>query len=89
MVDAILHVTRTGCSGRQLPHDFPPWATVLHYFQRWHPDGTTDRNHAALCDAARGAEGAIRPPRPGGGLPVGARCGDGRGGLAAVTPASG
>ena len=24
IVDAILYVTRTGCSWRQLPHDFPP-----------------------------------------------------------------
>jgi transposase len=28
IVEAILYLTRTGCSWRQLPHDFPPWDTV-------------------------------------------------------------
>jgi transposase len=27
-VNALLHVARTGCQWRALPHDFPPWATV-------------------------------------------------------------
>ncbi|WP_100501805.1 IS5 family transposase [Geodermatophilus chilensis] len=57
MVDAILYVDRTGCSWRQLPHDFPPWETVYYYFQRWAADGTTDRIHDALRDAARDAAG--------------------------------
>jgi transposase len=39
IVDAILYVDRTGCSWRQLPHDFPPWATVYYYFQRWAAQG--------------------------------------------------
>lgn len=64
VVEAILYVTRTGCSWRQLPHDFPPWETVFFYFQRWAADGTTDRIHDALRAAARDAPGAIRPPRP-------------------------
>jgi transposase len=53
IVEAILYVNRTGCSWRQLPHDFPPWDTVYWYFQRWNDDGTTDRIHDALRDAAR------------------------------------
>ncbi|WP_100502087.1 IS5 family transposase [Geodermatophilus chilensis] len=57
MVDAILYLDRTGCSWRQLPHDFPPWETVYYYFQRWAADGTTDRIHDALRDAARDAAG--------------------------------
>ena len=28
IVVAILCLNRTGCSWRQLPHDFPPWETV-------------------------------------------------------------
>ena len=42
IIDALLYVDRTGCSWRQLPHDFPPWQTVFYYFQRWAADGTTD-----------------------------------------------
>src|SRR5918998_3518028 len=57
IVEAILYVDRTGCSWRQLPHDFPPWETVYFYFQRWAADGTTDRIHNALRDAVRDAEG--------------------------------
>ena len=57
IVDAILYVDRTGCSWRQLPHDFPPWETVYYYFQRWAAEGTTDRIHDALRDAVRDAAG--------------------------------
>lgn len=57
IVDAIFYVNRTGCSWRQLPHDFPPWDTVYWYFQRWAEDGTTDRIHEALRDAVRDADG--------------------------------
>lgn len=57
IVEAILYITRTGCAWRQLPHDFPPWDTVYWYFQRWNADGTTDRIHDALRDAARDAVG--------------------------------
>jgi transposase len=57
IVDAILYVDRTGCSWRQLPHDFPPWEIVYFYFQRWAAEGTTDRIHNALRDAVRDAAG--------------------------------
>jgi transposase len=57
IVDAILYVNRTGCAWRQLPHDFPPWDTVYWYFKRWNVEGTTDRIHDALRDAARDAAG--------------------------------
>lgn len=57
IVEAILYLTRTGCSWRQLPHDFPPWDTVYWYFQRWSADGTTDRIHDALRAATRDAAG--------------------------------
>ena len=53
IVGAILYVARTGCSWRQLPHDFPPWEAVYFHFHRWAADGTTDRIHDAVRDAAR------------------------------------
>ena len=31
VVDGIMYLARTGCSWRQLPHDFPPWGTVHYY----------------------------------------------------------
>ncbi len=48
IVDAVLYVNRTGCSWRQLPHDFPPWETVCRYFKAWNDGGVTDRIHNAL-----------------------------------------
>lgn len=57
IVEAILYLNRTGCSWRQLPHDFPPWETVYWYFKRWNAEGTTDRIHDALRDAVRDADG--------------------------------
>jgi transposase len=39
IVDGILYVLRSGEAGRLLPHDFPPWPTVYHYFRRWHQEG--------------------------------------------------
>lgn len=57
IVDGIFYVNRTGCSWRQLPHDFPPWDTVYWYFQEWAKDGTTDRIHDALRDRVRDADG--------------------------------
>src|SRR4030088_2658759 len=40
VVNAILCLVRTGCSWRQLPHDFPAWQTVYAYHRRWTRDGT-------------------------------------------------
>lgn len=34
MFNAILYVTRTGCSWRMLPHDLPPWKAVYAYFRK-------------------------------------------------------
>jgi transposase len=57
IVEAVLYVNRTGCAWRQLPHDFPPWATVFWYFKRWREDGVVDRLHDALRDQVRDASG--------------------------------
>ena len=57
IVDAMLYVLRTGCSWRALPHDFPVWQTVYHYFRVWRLDGTWERVHEALRDQGRIAVG--------------------------------
>ena len=48
ILNAIFYVVRGGCAWRLLPHDFPPWKTVYHYFRLWRLDGTWERLHAAL-----------------------------------------
>jgi putative transposase len=53
VLDAIFYVVRSGCAWRLLPHDFPPWKTVYHYFRFWRLDGTWERMHAALRKRVR------------------------------------
>ncbi len=57
VVDAVLYVVRNGVTWRALPHDFPPWRTVYHYFRAWRLDGTWEQVHDALRDAVRRADG--------------------------------
>jgi putative transposase len=53
ILDAIFYVLRSGCAWRLLPHDFPPWRTVYHYFRFWRLDGTWERMHSALRKRVR------------------------------------
>jgi putative transposase len=53
ILDAIFYIVRSGCAWRLLPHDFPPWKTVYHYFRFWRLDGTWGRMHAALRKRVR------------------------------------
>ena len=48
IVNAIFYVLRSGCSWRMLPHDFPPWGTVDHYFRRWSKDRVFEQMNAQL-----------------------------------------
>ena len=53
ILDAIFYIVRSGCAWRLLPHDFPPWKTVHHYFRTWRMDGTWERMHSALRKRVR------------------------------------
>ena len=43
IMDAVVFVVRTGCQWRMLPHDFPKWKTVYHYFRLWRIQGVWDQ----------------------------------------------
>jgi putative transposase len=62
VVNGLLYLLRTGCAWRHLPHDFPKWQTVYHYFRRWPDDGTLQRIHDALRRRVRIRAG--REPEP-------------------------
>jgi putative transposase len=62
VINAILYVDRNGVVWRALPHDFPPWQTVYHYFRTWRRDGTWAKLHATLRRRVRVAAG--REPTP-------------------------
>jgi transposase len=52
LLDAIFYALRAGCAWRLLPHEFPPWQTVYHYFRLWRIDGTSGSGSTALCASA-------------------------------------
>jgi transposase len=40
---------RAGCAWRLLPHDFPRWKTVYHYWRAWRLSGLWERTNAILA----------------------------------------
>jgi len=65
IVDGIFYVSRSGCAWRMLPHDFPPWSTVYHYYRHWRLDGTWERIHDTLREQVRQSEGKEVQPSAG------------------------
>lgn len=63
VVDAILYLTRSGCAWRDLPHDFPHWRLVYHYFAKWQREGVWQRVHDTLRDQVRVRCGKKKPRR--------------------------
>jgi putative transposase len=66
LLNSIWYILRSGCTWRLLPHEFPPWQTVYHYFRRWRLDGTWERIHTALRERVRLQAG--RNPQPSAGI---------------------
>ena len=66
LVDAMLYILRAGGAWRLLPHEFPPWQTVYHYFRLWRDDGTWERINAVLREHVRVRAG--RDPQPSGAI---------------------
>ena len=62
VVNAILYVLRNGLVWRALPHDFPPWKTVYHYFRACRQDGTWEAIQTALREEVRLADGREASP---------------------------
>ena len=65
IVDAVLYVVRTGCSGRPLPVDFPPWQTVYWYFTGWEQQRVTEQVLEAPRDQLHDRQGRNREPSAG------------------------
>ena len=62
IINAILYVTRNGCTWRALPHDFPPFGIVFHWFRKWQADGTWERLHEKLRERVRKKAGKTAKP---------------------------
>ena len=66
VINAVLYLNRTGCSWRQLPHDFPPWGTVHFYYRCFRLDGTWEKIHDRLRSRVRRKAG--KKPTPSAGI---------------------
>ncbi len=62
IVNAMLYVSRGGIARRLLPHEFPPWQTVYHYFRLWRDDGAWERINGTLRERVRVRAGRDRQP---------------------------
>jgi putative transposase len=62
VMDAIFYLLRTGCQWRLLPHRYPPWGTVYHYFRCWEEAGTWTQLHRAIYEQTRIAAGRATSP---------------------------
>ena len=49
VVSGVLYLSRSGCSWRMLPRDFPPWPTVHHYYRQWRRNGTWKKLHDGMA----------------------------------------
>jgi putative transposase len=62
VVNALFYHAREGCSWRALPHDFPAWDCVYHYFRQWSADGTWQKILDVLRPLARVQAGRALTP---------------------------
>ena len=62
ILNAIFYLLRSGCAWRMLPHEFPPWKTVYHYFRLWRLKGIWEHINTVLRTELRIANG--REPEP-------------------------
>ncbi len=67
ILNAIFYVVKNGCQWpgtrlRVLPHDFPPWKSIYHYFRLWRIDGTWERLNTALRLELREKRGRNKHP---------------------------
>jgi putative transposase len=62
IVNAMLYQKRTGCQWRFLPHDFPPWHIVKHYYYQWRDDCTFELILDTLRSRARVQAGRDENP---------------------------
>lgn len=62
IINALQYLIRVGGAWRSLPHDFPHWQSVYHYFRSWKRDGTWLKIHDYLHEEVRKQMG--RDPQP-------------------------
>ena len=57
ILNAIFYIVKNGCVWRALPHDFPAWKTVYHYFRQFRKSGLWEQLNRSIREAVRDKEG--------------------------------
>jgi putative transposase len=57
IMNAMFYIVKNGCVWRALPHDFPCWQTVYHYFRLFRQTGLWEQLNTAIREAVREKEG--------------------------------
>jgi putative transposase len=57
ILNGMFYIVKNGCGWRALPHDFPAWQTVYHYFRLFRLHGTWEQLNTAMREAVRQKEG--------------------------------
>ena len=65
LLNGMMYATKTGCQWHLLPHDFPPYKTVYHYFREWGRTGVWKAVNDHLRQQVRLAEGRDAEPTAG------------------------
>jgi putative transposase len=57
LLNAMFYIVKNGCVWRALPHDFPTWQTVYHYFRLFRQSGLWEQLNTHIRQAVRQKEG--------------------------------
>src|ERR687893_2757448 len=53
ILNAVFYLLKSGCQWRLLPHNFPRWPTVYHYYRTWRLDGTWEKINRSILERLR------------------------------------
>lgn len=62
LINAVLYLVDSGCKWRQLPHDFPPYTTVLNFYRKAVREGLWDKILKMLVQKTREINGRSENP---------------------------
>lgn len=62
LINAVLYLVDSGCKWRQLPHDFPPYTTVLNLYRKAVREGLWDKILKMLVQKTRETNGKSDNP---------------------------
>jgi putative transposase len=65
VINAMLYMVVSGVQWRMLPHEYPNWKSVYHYFRQWQKEGTWQRLHDTLRAQVRQQAGRHKHPTAG------------------------